>query len=196
MIRHFCPTLLAILLGLLLTHTDAARAGGWSVGVSVGVPFCHRPCFGPCFYRPYPVYVAPAPVYVPVAYERVPVVAPVAPTVRPVPEVSHAAYDGGREDDIARYQRQLQHPDCRERAEAAVQLGRLRAPGSQGTLTAALTNDRSPLVREAAARGLGLLGASDGLDSLQRAAQSDDDRDVRCSASYAADVIRANLSRR
>jgi HEAT repeat protein len=50
-------------------------------------------------------------------------------------------------------------------------------------------------VREAAARGLGLIGSSSALSALQYAAQSDDDPEVRRSASFAAEVIRGNLRR-
>ena len=76
-----------------------------------------------------------------------------------------------------------------------MQLGRLHASGCLPSLTAALSNDRSPLVREAAARGLGLMDSTDCPDALQRAASGDENREVRHTASYAADVIRANLRR-
>jgi HEAT repeat protein len=89
----------------------------------------------------------------------------------------------------------LSSPDERVRAEAMVQLGRLKAPRAVEPLTQALGSDRSPLVREAAARGLGLIAAPSSLPALQRAAQSDDDRDVRHSAAFAAEVIRASLPR-
>lgn len=197
---------------------------GWSVGVRVGFPgpyYCGPRYYGGyyggycgggyCGYRPYPlvvgvgllpppVVVAPAPVLVqPVQpVYAVPSAAP-APAALPAPtplpaSVSHApiATTGG---DVDRYLHQLQHTDARERAEAAVQLGRLRATETVATLTATLNNDRSPQVRDAAARGLGLLGSQEALSALQKAAQSDDDRDVRRSASYAADIIRASLSR-
>jgi HEAT repeat protein len=62
-------------------------------------------------------------------------------------------------------------------------------------LVQALGNDPSPIVREAAARGLGLIGVAACLNPLQHAAMADDDRDVRRSASFAADVIRSNLPR-
>src|SRR5262245_21080962 len=196
MIGRFCSPRLAMLTILSLLGFSSVSQAGWSVGVRFGVRLCHRPCygpgFGPYFYHPYPVYVAPPPVYVPaVAVVDHAPVAPAASVAPPVPTVART--HGG---DVERYNRQLQHPDPRERAEAAVQLGRLRAPGCESSLTALLNNDRSPLVREAAARGLGLLGGTDSLDELQRAASSDEDRDVRRSASYAADVIRASLSRR
>jgi hypothetical protein len=47
-------------------------------------------------------------------------------------------------------------------------------------------------VREAAARGLGLIGAASSLEALQRAALADDDREVRHSAGFAAEVITAH----
>jgi hypothetical protein len=40
-----------------------------------------------------------------------------------------------------------------------------------------------------------LIGLPASLNALQHAAQSDDDRDVRRSAAFAADVIRANMQR-
>jgi HEAT repeat protein len=61
------------------------------------------------------------------------------------------------------------------------------------TLTQALSNDSSPAVRESAARGLGLLGDASALAALQRAAQTDVDRDVRHSASFSAEILRSNL---
>jgi HEAT repeat protein len=51
------------------------------------------------------------------------------------------------------------------------------------------------VVREAAARALGLIALPGSLEALQHAAQADEDRDVRRSAAFAADVIRANLRR-
>jgi HEAT repeat protein len=89
----------------------------------------------------------------------------------------------------------LHLPDDRDRAEAAVQLGRLRATSAVGHLTGLLSNDRSSRVREAAARALGLLGSQDGLPGLQRAALSDDDAEVRKSATNSAEFIRASLPR-
>jgi HEAT repeat protein len=50
-------------------------------------------------------------------------------------------------------------------------------------------------VRDAAARALGLIGSPASLDALQRAAGGDADRDVRRSASFAAEIIRANMER-
>ncbi len=175
------------LAAVMVTATPALQAG-WSVGVRFNFPFGGH-CCHPHYCRPYPVFVHPAPVFV----QPVPVYQPVQP-LYPAPATSYAppAPDG----DVERYQQGLQHPDDRERAEAALQLGRLRAAGSVAPLSAALSNDRSPRVRDAAARALGLLGSPEALTALQRAAQADEDRDVRRSASYAAEVIRTNLSRR
>jgi hypothetical protein len=205
-----CGAGVLALLSVLSAGVPAAQAG-WGVGISLGGPCYPRHCYGPRvygYYAPYaPVYVRPAPIVLapaPVIVQQAPVVVPaaapapayVAPQLTPVPATSRAPGDAAREEDVARYQQQLQHPEPRERAEAAVQLGRLQAPGALTSLTATLNNDRSPLVREAAARGLGLLGSPDALDALQRVAGSDEDRDVRRSSGYAADVIRSNLTRR
>jgi HEAT repeat protein len=85
----------------------------------------------------------------------------------------------------------LRDRDERVRADAAVQLGRLRAERAVDPLAATLAGDSSPVVREAAARGLGLIGSVKGLAALRRAAQVDGDRDVRHSAMFAVDVIQA-----
>jgi HEAT repeat protein len=47
-------------------------------------------------------------------------------------------------------------------------------------------------VRESAARGLGLIADPAALTALEQAAQLDGDRDVRHSAAFAAEVIRAH----
>jgi HEAT repeats len=204
--------------GALLAVVPHAQAG-WSVGIGLNFPVYGRPYYhGPRVYRPYPVYVQPAPLLVqpvpvyqpvypaysvpaaPVAPAPVPELAPApapvpapAPAPAPLPTVSYTP--SSREADVDRYLQKLQNPDPRERTEAAVQLGRLRATRAVPQLSATLSNDRSPAVRDGAARALGLIGSTDALAALQRAAQSDDDRDVRRSASYAAEVIRAAFSR-
>jgi hypothetical protein len=172
----------------------------------VGVGFYYAP--GPYYYGA-PVYVAPAPVVVaptPVVAAPVAVAgAAPAPTVTaaspepplampkdvtlpppaPVPPAAAPAID-----DLIR---QLNSADDRARADAAVQLGRLHASRGVGPLIRLLREDRSASVREAAARGLGLIGETNSLAALQQAAQADDDHDVRRSASFAADVIRSRL---
>jgi hypothetical protein len=157
------------------------------------------------YVAPPPVVVAPAPVYQ---------VAPVVPVVQPVysapppppaapppttvaaaasePELTPPPRPAGNADA---HLRDLSNSDERVRAEASLQLGRMKAQQAVGPLTQLLGQDRSPAVRDAAARALGLIGAPAALSALQTAAQADDDRDVRRSASFAADVIRANLRR-
>ena len=109
--------------------------------------------------------------------------------------MAYTAAVAGHQEEAEAALQQFAGGDDRGRAEAAVQLGRLRAASAVDTLTRALEQDHSPTVREAAARGLGLIGAPSSLAALQRAAQADDDREVRHSAGFAAEVIRANLSR-
>ena len=165
-----------------------AHAGfGFSIGVGYGVPI-YRPYWG-CgyYYRPYPVYVVPPPVYV----QAVPVV-PAAPALQPIPVAQTAPTPG----EVEHYLQQLNDPDAPTRAQAALQLGRLRNRRAIDSLNRLLATDRSPSVREAAARALGLIGAPGGLGGLQRAASSDEDRDVRQSAQFAAESIRASLQGR
>src|SRR5262249_7199570 len=149
---------------------------GWGVGVSIGVP-CYPHCYYPRpYYRPF-VVVAPPPVYVQPAVQVIPAPPPVvcapattaaSPSTSNAPQTLPVPQPGAPEPDVERYQHQLQSAEPRERAEAVMQLGRLRAPGSQASLVAALNNDRNPQVREAAARALGLFGSSESLDSLQK----------------------------
>jgi HEAT repeats len=82
-----------------------------------------------------------------------------------------------------------------DRMEAAITLGRNKVEKAIEPLQNTLAKDTSPRVREAAARGLGLIGSPNSLKALQTAAQADDDRDVRHSAQFAAETIRANAAR-
>jgi HEAT repeat protein len=91
---------------------------------------------------------------------------------------------------------QLRSGDESRRADALVRLGKMRVERAVGPMVKALNSDSSPIVREAAARGLGLIGSPSSLSALQYAAQADDDREVRHSASFAAECIRGSLPRR
>jgi HEAT repeat protein len=86
----------------------------------------------------------------------------------------------------------LSSPRERDRMEAAIALGRGKVEKAIDPLQRLLATDTSPRVREAAARALGLLGSPSALKALSNAAQGDDDRDVRRSAQFAAESIRAN----
>jgi hypothetical protein len=193
---------LAVLLTAGLTAT--ARAG-WSVGVSFGGPVCVRPywCGYPYYYRPYAVYVdAPPPVILPAAapavvYTTPPAVLP-APTPAPAAALAPpavAAAGGAAPASFDALKARLGGADEKGRADAAVELGRLKDARAVEPLTRALQSDASPTVREAAARGLGLIGDASTLKALQYAAQADPDREVRHSAQFAAEGIRGALPR-
>jgi hypothetical protein len=192
----------------LAVAAPGTRAGvGVSVGVRVGGPRCYRPVYPVgIYYRPAPVYVAPPPVVVaPVpVYRPVTVVeqvysppAPVTtePPLQPVAAQPVARAAAEDTNEIDRNLRLLVSADDRTRADAALQLGRLRSRLAVQPLIRLLTTDRSPAVRDAAARALGLIGDSAALDAVQTAAGADQDRDVRRSAEFAAEVLRANYRR-
>jgi HEAT repeat protein len=102
---------------------------------------------------------------------------------------------GARQDSVEQELQLLNGPEDRVRADAAVQLGRMKATRAVQPLTQMLNGNRSAAVREAAARALGLIEAPSSLPALQHAAQADDDRDVRHSAQFAAESIRSNMPR-
>lgn len=189
----------AILFALILTSLPSVAQAGvrWSIGVNLGAP-CYGPYYGPypyygpCYrpvvylapppliYAPAPVYLAPAPA---IAVPAVPVAA--APSVvraaRPAVESAHLA--------------SLNDPVAKTRADACIGLGRAKDTRALVSLARCLKEDDNPQVRDAAARALGLIGSPTSLDALQRAAGQDADRDVRRSASFAAEIIRANMER-
>ena len=177
---------------LLGTCWQAQAHGGVSIGIGVGPVWFGGPWWGgypyPYYYRPYPYYypapviVQPAPVY-PVA------VAQPAPAPAPAPVTARSPIQDANQAESERLLQQLSAADEHVRADAAIQLGRLRSQAAIDPLLATLAGDRSPTVREAAARGLGLIGSSRTLQALQRAAQSDPDRDVRHSAQFASEIV-------
>lgn len=193
---------------------SSAQAGpwGWSVGVRIGVP---GPYYYPRPWYPYPygyyvrpyypvgVYVAPGPV----VYEPVPLVVQPAPVVvrssnpeqvtsnsTPTITTTSAPADGSNRKSSMDYNLQmLRSAEESVRRDAAMELGRMKATRAVDPLAATLAGDRSPVVRDAAARALGLIGSPNSLTALIRAAQADSDRDVRHSAQFAVEVIRTNL---
>jgi hypothetical protein len=88
---------------------------------------------------------------------------------------------------------QLTLTDDATRIDAAIQLGRMKAGSAVAALSNVLTQDANPMVRDSAARALGLIGSPEGLSALIRAALGDDSREVRRSSQFAVDVIRWNL---
>jgi HEAT repeats len=197
-----------LFLAVVLTGTPVHA--GWSVGVRLNFPGYYgyyRPWGGYYYYPSYPVYVAPPPVYVapPVVVQPAPVYQPVYPVpataapVTPAPRVAGPAAPAiapvaaqttsASSGEAQRLLQLLADPDDRVRADSVLQLGRMRAAQAVDPLAATLAGDRSPTVREAAARALGLIGSPRALAALQRAAQADPDRDVRHSSQFAIDVI-------
>ena len=77
------------------------------------------------------------------------------------------------------------------RLDAVTQLGHLKAHRAIDPLAATLSGDRSPAVREAAARALGLMRNPKGLPALQRAVQVDADHDVRRTAQFSIEIIQS-----
>ena len=189
------------------------------IGIGIGVPgpyygrpygYGYYPYYPYGYYRPYPVVVgvgvAPPPVVVqpaPVVVQQpaqVPVTsasppssaemlaAPVARGANPAPSPSPA-------DDatITQYLQKLSSGDDQVRCDAVEKLGKMLTDRAVDPLTAVLAGDRSAIVREAAARSLGLIGAPRALPALIRAAQADSDRDVRRSAQFTVELIHSRL---
>ncbi|HWY86882.1 MAG TPA: HEAT repeat domain-containing protein, partial [Gemmataceae bacterium] len=89
--------------------------------------------------------------------------------------------------------RQLGDASDTVRRDAAIELGRLKALNAVDALVNVLSKDTSPIARDGAARGLGLIASPRSLNALIYSAQSDNDRDVCHSAQFAVEVIRSNL---
>ena len=85
----------------------------------------------------------------------------------------------------------LSGPDEAARLNAIMDLGRRGAGRAIDPLIGILSSDASPAARDAAARALGLIADPRSLPALSRAAQADNDRDVRHSAQFAVEIIRA-----
>jgi hypothetical protein len=197
-------------LAAVVANVAPARASvRIGVGFRFGFPIYVGPC-GPRYYYPYypyypypAVYVQPAPVYVPAPVTVAPPPAPVA-VAPPQPVYSAASspsYANSNSETLLPQPRradgmnerlgQLASSDERLRAEAVIQLGRMKARQAVDPIAATLAGDSSSMVRESAARALGLIGSSAGLPALEKAAQTDTDHDVRHSARFAIDVIQA-----
>ena len=191
---------------------SAAQAHvGFGIGINLGAPYY----YGSPYYNPYPYYyynhircMRPR-----LPWSSSPPRCPDRPAVRPRtlrrrrpcrrPRPCRRAVDAParparlaaagrrRAADAAAGQCRRPRPRRRRRRFGAHEgdAGRAAVDADCWPATAA------PSVREAAARALGLIGDTATLPALQRAAQADDDHDVRHSAQFAAEVIRSNLPR-
>jgi hypothetical protein len=192
------------LTGLMLAGAGAQLQAGWGVGVRVGGPVYYRP-WDPYYYPYYPYPYAYRPVYVespPVIVQSAPVFVqpasavqalnPGTPAPLPPPAVLQSSQiQYAAQPEIDRCLHQLRDADERVRSDSVLQLGRIKAISAVDSVAATLAGDRSPLVRETAARSLGLMGSPKALPALQRAALADPDRDVRHSAQFSVDVIQS-----
>jgi HEAT repeats len=169
------------------------------VGVGLNFPLYYQP-WAPCYpyYAYRPVYVAPAPVYVtlpPIYVQPATVVQPAysapSPPAEPAPQTIHPVTFTNSQPDVDRHLQQLGNADERVRSQSVIELGRMRASRAVDPLAATLAGDPCPVVREAAAQALALIGLRQGLPALQRAALADADRDVRHSAQFAIEVIQS-----
>jgi len=114
---------------------------------------------------------------------------PAAPPVT----ISAASSPAGQADTIEQNLQLLSNHNDAIRQKAVMDLGRAGTARAVDPLTAVLAGDASPQVRDAAARALGLIADARSLSGLIRAAQADDDREVRHSAQFAVEVIRSRL---
>ncbi len=222
-VRRALAALAVLALGLSAAPAEAGIGIGIGIGVPAYRPYpYYRPYwYGyPYYYRPYPVYVAPAPVVVapapapvvvqpaPVTYQAAPAAvqaapAPVATTSASPPppppsgpeQVAAPTPVGAPTAAVDGALQALGSGDERARSDAAMELGRMRAAVAVDRLTNLLANDRSPQVRETAARALGLIGSPRALNALRYAAQADNDRDVRHSAQFSMEVITSQMRR-
>jgi hypothetical protein len=189
----------------LLTLPTLGQAGprvGISLGFNVAPPFYgpyyHRPYYPYGYhYRPYPIFVEPAPIIVhpaPVVV-RQPTIIETAPPPVSSPIVQQVTANAPNDRTVEFFLRQLNQSDDNQRREAVLELGRMKADRAVEPLTALLSHDPSPTVRETAARALGLIASNRAMQPLIKAAQEDNDRDVRHSAQFSIEIIRANLRR-
>jgi hypothetical protein len=123
--------------------------------------------------------------------------APASQTSQPAPLAPVVARSSAPDvaSDTDHLLQMLHDPGEGARVSAVMQLGRGKVQQAVEPLTQVLNGDTSPRVRDAAARALGLIASPSSLNALQTAAQADDDREVRHSAQFAAEVIRGNLRR-
>jgi HEAT repeats len=202
----------SLLLGVAVAFAALTPGQGQAwvrVGIGIGFPIYAGPYYSPYYYpyyQPYPVYVGPPPVCVapapaPVVQQPAPVYSQPVPAVRAQESRSPSFEEtappprlaGGSQVDFNRSIQQLSNQDEHVRSDAALELGRMKAQQAVDQLCTMLQSDHSPQARETAARALGLIGNARALGALQNSALADGDREVRHSAQFSAEVIRANL---
>jgi len=142
----------------------------------------------PTMTSPPPAETLPTPTPVPQA------AAPTAPPFVQAPTaqtVVQPASVNQRQLDIDHYLSQLVDANDGVRIDALTHLGQLHAVRAIDKLAAVLSGDRSPTVREAAARALGVIAHPKAMPALKYSAQVDPDQFVRHSSQFAIDIINA-----
>ncbi len=183
---------------ILLGITAAAAEAGPPVRIGIGIGFG-----APYYYRPYPYYYGygypyyPYAVAPPVVIQAPPVVvAPGTVVSSSPPTITNAsptfnapeptqltAANPNAQASLDYHVSRLTNPDEAIRRESVMELGRSRSERAMDPLAATLAGDKSPSVREAAARALGIIASPRSMTVLIQAAQADNDRDVRHSTS-------------
>jgi hypothetical protein len=217
--KYLATFALFLTLGLSPFAQNAQAYVGVRIGIGLPLYVGPGPYYygGYPYYYPGPAYVVPGPVVYqtapPVVYQTAPatvvrsapgeaVAAPAplptpiansAPSVTPLPPVTNVVPVSNQTPQTNALVQQLSDANETVRRDAAIELGRQKAQGAVDALTHTLAKDASPMAREAAARGLGLIASPRSLNALIFAAQADNDREVRHSAQFAVEVIRSNL---
>ena len=123
-------------------------------------------------------YIAAPPAPAP-AFNAAPAYNPPPAAFNPGPASSAvvlSSYDNSAVDAMLQ---RLSQPDENVRRDAIMELAKMKADRAVDSLVSVLANDSSPTVRDAAARGLGLIGSTRALNALIRATLADSDREVR-----------------
>jgi hypothetical protein len=197
------------LLGIVTAAVDAGPPVRIGIGIGFGGPYYWRGYGYPYYYGGYPYpYPYPYAVPGPVVYPAPVVVQPgtvVATTPsqsfsapEPTPVITNSQVNPvnpNAQGNLDFHLSRLTNPDEGLRSESVMELGRSKSERAIDPLAATLAGDRSATVREAAARALGIIASPRSLTALINAAQADNDREVRHSAQFAVEVIRANLKR-
>ena len=187
-----------VLVAVVGTLCPLTAHAGWGIGVSIGVPGYPRPwygypCYRPYYPYPYPYYVVPPAVVVAPGPVVPAVPAPVYAAPAPAPS-GVAVADARYAESPEKYLLQLNDPDQQTRIDAILQLGRFKSRKAIDPLSRILTTDRSPSVREAAARSLGMIGrpAVWGASACRVRGRQPGRAAVR---QFAAETIRSSLQR-
>ena len=162
-----------LVLGLATAAAEAGPPVRIGIGLNFGGPYYYRGYGYPYYYGGYPYpypYVVPGPVVYqnpPVIVQQGPVVGTTPAYSAPAPSVSGpeperittanavTPANPNAQSSLEYHLSRLSNPDEGLRRESVMELGRTKSDRAVDPLTATLAGDRSPAVRDAAARALG-----------------------------------------